>query len=88
MCVPTSDYFQEVRNGKSDSRFSRKSDFSDFLLLYIVPEESRKSEKTTSENRPIVTGLKRWWQVPPGIPETMDSPTNPTVSVFYGENVP
>ena len=51
-------------------------------------EESRKSEKTTSENRPIVTGLKRWWQVPPGIPETMDSPTNPTVSVFYGENVP
>ena len=33
MCVPTSDYFQEVRNGKSDSRLTRKSDFSDFLLL-------------------------------------------------------
>ena len=29
------------------------------LFVAIVPEESRKSEKTTSENRPIVTGL-RW----------------------------
>ena len=27
------------------------------LFVAIVPEESRKSEKTTSENRPIVTGL-------------------------------
>ena len=51
--VPTSDFFSSSRKWQIRLEIFKKVGFSR-LFVAIVPEESRKSEKPTSENRPIV----------------------------------
>ena len=54
--VPTSEFFSSSRKWQIRLEIFKKVGFFRFFVA-LVPEESRKSEKPTSENRPIVTGL-------------------------------
>ena len=58
--VPTSDFFSSSRKWQIRLEIFKKVGFFR-LFVAIVPEESRKSEKPTSENLPIVTGLSSFY---------------------------
>ena len=66
--LPTFFIKSEMANPTQDFQESR---FFPTFCCYIVPEESRKSEKPTSENCPKVTGLTG---LKPGAPEPTFGP--------------